>query len=98
MNFDALLDWMGRNEPDSANHNMGMAELRYREILLQIQSSKAQIAAAESEKIAAEAATQGAAAAQDNARYMLASVVVAGLAALASATSVLATLQPHWFR
>jgi len=98
MSFDALVEWMGRSEPDSPNHNMGMAELRFRELLLQVQSSEAQIKAAESEKIAADAAVKGTEAAQQNAKYMLASVVVASLAALVSAISVLGTLHPAWFK
>jgi len=98
MSFDALVDWMGRSEPDSPNHNMRMAELRFRELLLQVRSSEAQIKAAESEKIAADAVVEGTEAAQRNAKYMLASVVVAALAALFSAISVLVTLLPAWFK
>jgi hypothetical protein len=98
MSFDAVVDWMGRSEPDSINHNMGMAELRFRELLLQVRSSEAQIKAAESEKIAADAAVEGTKATEKNARYMLASVVVAALAALVSAISVLATIHPAWFK
>jgi hypothetical protein len=98
MSLDALLLWMGRSQPNSTNHDMGMAELRFREIKLQMESSQAQIRAAEAERLAAEASVKGAVAAERNAKYMFASVIVAALAALVSATSVLATLHPAWFK
>jgi hypothetical protein len=85
MELTDVISWMGRNDPSSPNHDRGMAELRFREITLQMKSSQAQIEAAEAEKLAATAAVQGTAAAQRNARYMFASVVVAALAALVSA-------------
>jgi hypothetical protein len=98
MPLDDLLSWTGRSDPTSLNHNMGMAELRFREIKLQMESSQAQIAAAEAEKLAADAAVRGTAATERNAKYMLVSVIVAALAALVSAISVLATLHPDWFK
>jgi hypothetical protein len=94
MKLEDVLSWTGRNDPASPNHDRGMAELRFREIVLQMKSSEAQIAAADAEKLAADAAVKGTAAAERNAKYMLASVIVAALAALVSAVSVLATLHP----
>jgi hypothetical protein len=98
MPLDALLLWMGRSEPNSPNHDMGMAELRLREIKLQMESSQAQIRAAEAETLAANASVKGAVAAERNAKYMFASVIVAALAVFLSAASVLVTLHPTWFK
>ena len=91
--------------PHSQEHWNAKAELSRRQFEGQVETSKYQIMAAEAEVKAAEAATlaaqaavRGTQAAERNAKYMLASVVVAMVAAVASAVSTLATVHPAWFR
>jgi hypothetical protein len=71
--LDDLAKWTGDAEPGSINHTAGMAELTRRQILGQIEAT-------EVEKWAA-------AASEKNAKYMLWSVIVAAIAAIAAAFS-----------
>lgn len=80
MPLEDLFRWTARNEPNSPNHNMGLAELRFRELRIQIESTLAQ-------KEAAEASMRSTSAAERNAKYMLMSVIATSAAALASAIS-----------
>jgi hypothetical protein len=89
MRLEDVLSWMGRSDPASPNHDRGMAELRFREITLQMKSSEAQIAAADAEKRAADAAVESAGATKLNAKYMLWSVIAAAVSAGASAISAI---------
>jgi hypothetical protein len=91
MKLDEVLSWTGRNDPGSPNHDRGMAELRFREIGLQMKSSEAQIEAANAQKKAADAAVT-------NNYYLLASVIVAALAAVMSAISAFVLIHPAWFK
>jgi acetoin utilization deacetylase AcuC-like enzyme len=77
------------------------AELSRRQFEGQMETSRYQIMAAEAEvkaanaaTLAAEAAVKGTQAAERNAKYMLASVIVAAIAAIASAISAFATVHP----
>jgi hypothetical protein len=75
---------IGRCTPGSVGHGEGMAELNRRQLISAIEATEAQ-------KEAAHAARR-------NANYMLASVLVAAIAAIASAVSALATVHPAWFK
>jgi hypothetical protein len=100
-----LTGWIGNASIDSINYNIGMAEIVRRQTDAQIKSSdhqilaaKAGIKAADAAVVAANAAVEGIAVAQRNAKYMLASVIVAATAAIFSAISAVATLYsvvPH---
>jgi hypothetical protein len=91
MQLDDVISWMGRSDPSSPNHDRGMAELRFREITLQMKSSEAQIAAANAEKRAADAAVESADATKLNAKYMLWSVVAAAFSAFGSLATAIIT-------
>jgi len=75
---------IGENTPGSIAHGNGMAELTRRQYIATLEATGAQKAAVD--------------AARTNARYMLASVVVATIAAAFSALSALATAHPAWFK
>ncbi len=91
--------------PTSQKHWNAKAEFSRRQFEDQKETSRYQIMAAEAEvkaanaaTLAADAAVKATQAAERNARYMLASVVVAALAAVASAVSALATVHPALFK
>ena len=79
-----LTDYISQSTPGSIMHSNGMAELTRRQYLATLEATSAQ-------KDAANAAIS-------NARYMLASVIVAAIAAVFSAISALATAHPAWFK
>ena len=101
MTLDEVVDYTAAQQADHWTHSAGMAEIARRQTGWQIKAAQAQVEAAEAEKEAARAATAAAAAESEaaqaatltaratekNAKYMLASVVVAALAACASAVS-----------
>ena len=87
--LDKLIEWMGNMEVGSPNHGIGMTELTYRQMLLQVKATEAQVEAAKAETKAAEAAVRGTDAAERNAKYVFWSVIIAAIAALASATSAI---------
>lgn len=91
LSLDELFKAVGHSEPNSLQHNMVMAELRFREITLQLKSSEAQIAAANAEKRAADAAVESADATKLNAKYMLWSVVAAAFSAFGSLATAIIT-------
>ncbi len=82
-----LAQWTGEAQPGSTNHTRGMAEFTKRQTESQLKADEAHIAAAKAEQTAAEAATKAASSAERNATYMLWSVIVAAMAAFASAFS-----------
>src|SRR5216683_4860668 len=92
--LDQLAGWIGDATIDSVNYNKGMAEIVRRQTKAQLDSCAAQVKASNAEVKAAEAATLGAAATEKNAKYMLASVIVAALAAIGSAVYAIATVHP----
>jgi hypothetical protein len=98
LSLEDLASHTGNAQPGSLNHTAGMAEFTFRQTKAQLEASEAQIIASHAETKAAEAAVKGTAAAERNAKYMLASVVVAAIAAIASAVSTLATVHPAWFK
>jgi DNA-binding protein YbaB len=101
MNLEELANYTAGSSPGNWTHLAGMAEFTLRQTEWQMKAAQAQIEAAEAEKEAARAATAAAAAeseaakaatitasaTQRNAKYMLASVIVAAFAAFASAIS-----------
>jgi hypothetical protein len=87
MTLEQLTDWIGRVEVGSVAYGQAMAVLTYRQIVVQIKATDAQIEAAAAETMAAEAAVKGSAAAERNATYLWWSVVIAAIAAIASAIS-----------
>jgi DNA-binding protein YbaB len=114
MSLEELADYTANSSPGNWTHLAGMAEFTLRQTDWQMKAAQAQIEAAEAEKEAAHAATAAAAAESDaaraatvtasatqkNAKYMLASVIVAAFAAVASAISTYfawygATHPPH---
>jgi surface antigen len=84
------------NPPNSQEYMNAQAVITIRQTQAQLDACAAQIRAAEAETKAAEAAVSGTAVAERNARYVLASVIVAAIAAIASAVSALATV--HLFK
>src|SRR5260370_28146987 len=85
--LEQLASWTGNAQPGSINHTAGLAEFTFRQTKAQLAASEAQIRAANAEVEAAQAATATAHATEKNAKYMLASVIVAAVAAIASAVS-----------
>jgi hypothetical protein len=75
-----LLQNLREATPHSDAHNKALAELQWMSTVIQLQATKFQIRAAKAEEAAAGAT-------QQNAKYMLASVVVAAVASFASAVS-----------
>jgi hypothetical protein len=72
---------------DSLPHLAASAEFIRRQTKAQLDASAATIEAANAEKLAAEAAVDSAGAMRANARYMLWSVIVAAVSAIASASA-----------
>jgi hypothetical protein len=72
---------------DSHQHLGAKAEFNIRQIRALLEATEAQKAAAKAEELAANASVESAAATKRNANYMLASVLVAGVSAIASAFS-----------
>jgi hypothetical protein len=72
---------------DSHQYLAARAELDIRQIRASLEATEAQKAAAKAEERAAEASVISANAARRNANYMLASVIVAAISAIASAFS-----------
>jgi hypothetical protein len=91
MSVEDLLEWMGRSDPGSPNHDRGMAELRFREIVLQMKTSEAQFDAANAQNNAVGAAVT-------NNHYVLASIIIAALAAVMSSISAFVSTHPSWFK
>jgi hypothetical protein len=101
MTLEELANYTANSAPGNWTHLAGMAEFPLRQTQWQMKAAEAQIEAAGAEKEAARAATKAASAESDaaraatatatatekNAKYMLASVLVAALAACASAAS-----------
>jgi ABC-type glycerol-3-phosphate transport system permease component len=87
MTLEQLTDWIGRVDVGSPAYGQALAVLTYRQIIVQIKATDAQIEAATAEAMAAEAAVKGTAAAERNANYLWWSVVIAAIAAVASAIS-----------
>jgi hypothetical protein len=73
-----------RKRADSLDHLTARGEMDRRQLIATLEATAAQRAAAD--------------AARSNATYMLWSVIVAALAAVASAISALATVHPTWFK
>ena len=86
-----LAEWMADGQFGSDRHAQGNAEFFRRQVEWQIKAAEAQIEAANSEAEAARAATETAAATRLNAKYLLASVIVAAVAAIFSAVSTFLT-------
>jgi len=82
--FQELTDYMGQSTPGSGAHDSGLAELARRQYMATLEATAAQTDAAD--------------AAKRNANYMLASVVVATIAAFVSAVSALIAIHPEWFK
>jgi hypothetical protein len=80
--------------PNTQEYMNAQAIITVRQTQAQLDACAAQIRAAEAETKAAEAAVSATNVAERNARYMLASVIVAALAAIASAVSAIATVHP----
>jgi len=78
----------------SKNIGTRKAIITVRQTQAQLEACAAQIRAAEAETKAAEAEVSATTVAERNARYMLASVIVAAIAAIPSAVSALATVHP----
>lgn len=72
---------------DSLPYLQARAEMDIRQIRALLEATEAQKAAAKTEERAADASTISAQAAQRNANYMLASVIIAMISAIASAAS-----------
>jgi hypothetical protein len=94
--LDDLAGWLGNATIDSINYNIGMAEILRRQTKAQIDASEAQIVAAEVETRAADAAVKSSVATERNATYMLWSVIIAAIAALASAFSAALSAYSVW--
>jgi hypothetical protein len=86
MDLNELVQLMSLRE-DSPQHLAAKAEITARQIRIQREATEAQKLAADAEKLAADASVRSAQAAERNAKYMLASVIVAALAAIAAAFS-----------
>ena len=87
LSLEDLASWTGNAGSTSVNHTAGMAEFTFRQTQAQLKASEAQIRASEAEELAAQAAIKGTAAAERNAKYMLASVIVAAVSATSSAAA-----------
>lgn len=85
MTLEQLTDWIGRVEVGSVADGQAMAVLTYRQIVVQIKATDAQIEATAAEARAAEAAAEGTIVAKRNADYLWWSVLFATVAAAASA-------------
>jgi hypothetical protein len=84
------LEELGRHmkmRKELPEHLAAKAEFDLRQIRAQIEATDAQKAAAKAEQIAANASIEGIKVAKRNAKYILASVVVAAISAIASAVS-----------
>ena len=90
--LDDLANWTGGAQPGSINHTAGMAELTRRQIVGQIEATEAQRRAAAAEERAADAAIEGAAATNLNAKYMLWSVIAAATSTFIALVSTIYTL------
>jgi len=93
--FDELaLDLEKRT--DSHPYLAARAEMDIRQIKALLEATEAQKAAAIAEQRAADASVIGAKAAQRNANYMLASVIIAAISAIAAAVSAYFSAI-HWW-
>jgi hypothetical protein len=86
MDLDKLAQQM-HLRPDSMAHLAAHAEFIRRQTEAQLEAAHAQIVAARAEEMAAKASIATADATKKNARYLLASVIVAAISALASAVA-----------
>ena len=86
MTLDELAQGMAKSE-DSLDRQVARAEIMRRQTQAQLDASAAQIDAARAERESAFSAAAIARASERNAKYMLASVIVAAAAAVASAAS-----------
>lgn len=86
MDLDELAQQM-HLRPDSMAHLAAHAEFIRRQTEAQLEAAHAQIVAAQAEEMAAKASIATADATKTNARYLLASVIVAAISAVASAVA-----------
>jgi len=86
MDLDELAQQMNLR-PDSLAHLAAHAEFIRRQTEAQLEVAKAQVIAAKAEEHVARASIEAADATKKNAKYMLASVIVAAISALASAVA-----------
>ena len=86
MDLDELAQQMNLR-PDSLAHLAAHAEFIRRQTEAQLEAAHAQVVAARAEEMAAKANIATADATKKNAKYMLASVIVAAISALASAVA-----------
>jgi hypothetical protein len=86
MDLDELAQQM-HLRPDSLAHLAAHAEFIGRQTEAQLEAAHAQIVSARAEEMAAKASIATADATKKNARYLLASVVVAAISAFASAVA-----------
>ena len=86
MDLDKLAQQMHLG-PDSMAHLAAHAEFIRRQTEAQLEAAHAQIVAARAEEMAVKASIATADATKKNARYLLASVIVAAISALASAVA-----------
>jgi hypothetical protein len=86
MSFEELRNEL-KNRPESHQYLAARAELDLRQIKALLEATEAQKSAAKAEERAADASIASALAARRNANYMLVSVGVATISAIASAVS-----------
>jgi nitroreductase len=86
MDLDELAQQM-HLRPDSIAHLAAHAEFIRRQTEAQLGAAHAQIVAAQAEEMAAKASIATADATKTNARYLLASVIIAAISAFASAAA-----------
>ena len=86
MDLDELAQQMNLR-PDSLAHLAAHAEFIRRQTEAQLEAARAQVIAAKAEERVATASIEAADATKKNAKYMLASVIVAAISALASAVA-----------
>jgi hypothetical protein len=98
---EELLETVKIASPGSENHDKALAELHWQQTLLQLQANDIELRAADAQERAALASERAALASEraadasiKNLKYVLASVIVSGLAALASAASAYYTWYP----
>jgi hypothetical protein len=89
MTLEQLTERIAMVDVGSLAYGQAMAVLTYRQIVVQIKATDAQIEAAAAETRAAEAAVEGTLVAKRNADYLWWSVLFAAIAAVASAASAI---------
>src|SRR5262249_9164343 len=86
MDLDELAQQMNLR-PDSLAHLAAHAEFIRRQTEAQLQAAQAQVIAAKAEERVAAASIEAADATKKNAKYMLASMIIAAISALGSAVA-----------